>query len=73
MTTTTERVAEISDVKFREQGTRSGVRIVTIIFLTDGTSLETRPGGKVYVSPTMTGKAWKLFEREGFLVDIESV
>ena len=72
MMTATERTATIETVTFREVGTSYRVRVVTVVAFTDGSVLETRPGGKVYVSPTMVGKAWKVFERDGFLVDIDN-
>lgn len=73
MTTITERIATIETVTFREVGTSYRVRVVTVVTFTDGSVLETRPGGKVYVSPTMVGKAYKVFEHKGFLVDIDTV
>lgn len=67
----TSRTATIAAVGFREVPTRYRVRTVTVVTLTDGTTVETIPGGKCYVSPTMVGKAWKLFERDGMLLDVD--
>jgi hypothetical protein len=71
---TTERVAQISAMTFREVVTGAGVRRVADVTFTDGTVRTTIPGspnGAAALSPLMIGGTYTVFERGDNLVSID--